>query len=180
MAKQPPAPTYQPANLSADQIMRAIPRLEKRIADLEKLDFSQMRERGGAEIQGIKVSIEQTLEEIFGAYSTEYRRYSPAAVLDGGPISFGRGSHQTTEFRQYYEKSRLKSVSLLKQAIQGLEERKADIGGIIPAAEVSPTSGMCKNYPAGFLSFMVETARGCCALSSKVRFGASHTPRAAQ
>jgi predicted nucleotide-binding protein len=128
MARQPPAPTYKPADLTVDQIKRAIPRLEKRVADLKKLDFSQMQERGGPEIQGIKVSIEQTLEEIFGAYSTEYKRYSPAAALYGGPISIGRQHYHDTEFRRYYEKSRLGAISLLEQAIQGLVERQADLG----------------------------------------------------
>jgi predicted nucleotide-binding protein len=131
MARQPPPPAYRPADLTVDQISRAIPRLQKRIADLEKLDFSQMHERGGADIQGIKVSIEQTLEEIFGNYSTEYRRYSPAAVLSGGPLSMslpGRGGRQGTDHRPYYEKSKQQSIALLRQAIQGLEERREDMG----------------------------------------------------
>jgi hypothetical protein len=49
MARQPPTPTYLPAELSVEQIKRAIPRLEKRIADLKKLDLSQMQERGGTQ-----------------------------------------------------------------------------------------------------------------------------------
>src|SRR5229473_2428148 len=140
MAKQPPAPTYRPADLTVDQISRAIPRLEKRVADLKKLDFSKMQERAGPEIQGIKVSIEQTLEEIFGTYSTEYKRYSPAAVLNGGPIAFGRG-HQNSDFRHYYEKSRLASIALLEQAIESLAERKADIGNSIQEVEFFAADG---------------------------------------
>lgn len=69
-------------------------------------------------IQGIKVAIEQTLEEIFGAYSTEYRRYSPAAVLNGGPVSLSMGrGHQDYRFRDYYDKSRQASIVTLQQAI---------------------------------------------------------------
>jgi predicted nucleotide-binding protein len=139
MARTPAPPTYQPANLTVDQISRAIPRLQKRISDLEKLDFSPMHERGGAEIQSIKASIEQTLEEIFGRYSTEYQRYSSAAVLSGGPISmsFGgaRSGRQGTDHRPYYERSRERSIALLKQAIQGLEERKDDLGTSIQGLE---------------------------------------------
>jgi predicted nucleotide-binding protein len=139
MARTPSPPTYQPANLTVDQISRAIPRLQKRISDLEKLDFSQMHERGGAEIQSIKASIEQTLEEIFGRYSTEYERYSPAAVLTGGPltISYGsaRGGRQGIDHRPYYERSRERSIALLKQAIQGLEERKDDLGSSMQVLE---------------------------------------------
>ena len=79
-------------------------------------------------IQGTKVAIEQTLEEIFGAYSTEYRRYSPAAVLNGGPVSLSMGrAHQDYRFRDYYDKSRQASITTLEQAIQGLLERQADL-----------------------------------------------------
>jgi predicted nucleotide-binding protein len=144
MARKPSAPTYQPADLTVEQISRAIPRLQKRISDLERLDFSQMHERGGADIQGIKVSIEQTLEEIFGNYSTEYRRYGPAAILSGGPIPISyvgaRGGRQGTDHRPYYEKSRQQSIALLKHAIQGLEERKDDIGSSVQMLEDHSTT----------------------------------------
>ncbi|MGY4356073.1 hypothetical protein ACVWZR_005126 [Bradyrhizobium sp. i1.3.1] len=107
MVKRPAEPTYRPAELNVEQIERAIPRIERRIADLKNLNFVPMRERGAPEIRGIKVSIEQTLEEIFGAYSTEYRRYSPAAVLNGGPMAIGGG--RGIDPRPYYEKSRSQS-----------------------------------------------------------------------
>ncbi|WP_445217743.1 TIR domain-containing protein [Bradyrhizobium sp. Pa8] len=125
MVKRPAEPTYRPAELNVEQIERAIPRIERRIADLKNLNFVPMRERGAPEIRGIKVSIEQTLEEIFGAYSTEYRRYSPAAVLNGGPMAIGGG--RGIDPRPYYEKSRSQSIALLEQAIQGLKERQADL-----------------------------------------------------
>lgn len=114
MVKRPSPPTYQPADLTADQITRAIPRLEKRIDDLKKLNFSQMQEgEVWPQIQAIKVSIEQTLEEIFGAYSTEYKRYSPAAVFSGGPLIIGGG--RRIDHRPYYEKSRVSSIALLER-----------------------------------------------------------------
>lgn len=125
MVKRPTEISYRPAALDVEQIDRAIPRIERRIVDLKNLNFNPMRERGAPEIQGIRVSIEQTLEEIFGAYSTEYKRYSPAAVLNGGPIIIGRGN--AIDPRPYYEKSRSQSIALLEQAIQGLKERRADL-----------------------------------------------------
>jgi predicted nucleotide-binding protein len=140
MAKKPLEPDYRPAELSPDQIKRAIPRIERRIADLKALDFSRMQQRGGAEVQGIKVAVEQTLEEIFGPHSTEYRRYSPAAILNGGPITISPHGHNDLRFREYYDRSRQSSISLLQQAIQGLEERQADlesiqgVGGTVVAA----------------------------------------------
>jgi predicted nucleotide-binding protein len=117
--------------------------LEKRIDDLKKLNFSQMQEgEVWPQIQAIKVSIEQTLEEIFGAYSTEYKRYSPAAVFSGGPLIIGGG--RRIDHRPYYEKSRVSSIALLERAVQSLIERKADIGhsvqdgGYSTAEEIEP------------------------------------------
>jgi predicted nucleotide-binding protein len=127
MVKRPSPPTHHPADLTADQITRAIPRLEKRVADLKKLNFFQMQEDAvWPEIQAIKVSIEQTLEEIFGAHSTEYQRYSPAAVFRGGPLVIGGG--RRIDHRPYYDKSRVASIALLETAVQSLIERKADLG----------------------------------------------------
>ncbi|WFU73829.1 nucleotide-binding protein [Bradyrhizobium sp. CB2312] len=128
MARKPPETTYRPAELSIEQIQRAIPRLERRIADLKNLNTSGMHDRGGPAIQAIKVSIEQTLEEVFGAYTTEYKRYSPAAILSGGPIIVGRGS--SIDHRPYYERSRLASIALLEQAVQSLIERRDDLVGV--------------------------------------------------
>ncbi|GAA0018536.1 TIR domain-containing protein [Bradyrhizobium diazoefficiens] len=125
MPKKPTEPTYQPAELSVDQIRRAIPRIEKRIADLRALNIGELGGLGGPQIQGIRASVEQTLEEIFGRYSTEYRRYHPAAILTGGPIVMGGG--QRIDHRPYYEKSRQSAIALLEQAIQGLRERMDDL-----------------------------------------------------
>lgn len=131
MARKPQEPLYHSAELSAEQIRRAIPRLEKRIADLHAMDFSQMRERGGPEIQAIKVAIEQTLEEIFGRHSTEYQRYAPSANLSGGsvgPLYVGMGRPpQDFGFRAHYDKSRLASIAMLQQAIRGLGKRLEEL-----------------------------------------------------
>lgn len=136
MPKKPIEPTYQPADLSVDQIRRAIPRIEKRIADLKDLNIAELQGMGGPQIQRIKASVEQTLEEIFGRYSTEYRRYHSAAILTGGPIVMGGGRH--IDHRPYYEKSRLSSITLLEQAIQGLQERMDDLVNTYVPEEAAP------------------------------------------
>ncbi|MCP3411517.1 TIR domain-containing protein [Bradyrhizobium sp. CCGB01] len=89
------------------------------------MNTSGMHERGGPAIQAIKVSIEQTLEDVFGGTSSEYKRYHPAAILSGGPIVMGRGS--SVDHRPYFERSRLSSIALLEQAVQSLIERRDDL-----------------------------------------------------
>jgi predicted nucleotide-binding protein len=113
--------------------------------ELKALDFSNMQQRGSPEIQAIKASVEQTLEEVFGAYSTEYRRYRSAAILNGGPVTVA-GRHVDLRFRQYYDQSRQNSIAPLRQAISGLNERIEELESAEPAAapessaEVTPFS----------------------------------------
>lgn len=123
MAKRPaPPPVLRPANLSIEAMKNAIPRLERRIADLEKFDPSTLQSRSTPETATLQTSIEETLQRVFGAETIEYNRYRPAAVLNAGPISmtFGRGPDMA--FRQYLAESRDRSIALLRQAIDGMKE----------------------------------------------------------
>jgi len=130
MPKRPSSPVREPANLTLEQIARAIPRIQKRISDLEALNPATFQQRSPPEISAIRLSIEQTLGDIFGTNSIEYRRYLGAATLDGGPISlagsWGRGEPDT-RFRHYYEQSKQRSIAVLKQAIAALEEQAEEL-----------------------------------------------------
>jgi predicted nucleotide-binding protein len=131
MARRTVTPEYHPANLSSDQIRRAIPRIERRIQDLEQFDPSQLQERGAPEVRALELSIEQTLEDIFGHQSLEFKRFRSAASFDGGPISMTpdwigvRGGYQAPdlEFRHYYAESKKRSIAMLKQLVLSLQER---------------------------------------------------------
>jgi hypothetical protein len=101
MAKRPATPQRHQANLSLDQIERAVPRLGKRIAE------SKLQQRNAPEIAALEASIEETLTEVFGRDSFEYQRYGRAAHLDSGPVSlgtgFGRGGGPDLSFRRYID-----------------------------------------------------------------------------
>jgi Predicted nucleotide-binding protein containing TIR-like domain len=127
MAKRPATPQRHSANLSLDEIDRAVPRLRKRIADLEAFDPSKLQQRNDPQIAALQASIEETLIEVFGHDSFEYQRYGRAAHLDSGPVSlgtaFGRGGVPDLSFRSYIEEGKQRSIALLNQAIAGLNER---------------------------------------------------------
>jgi predicted nucleotide-binding protein len=131
MAKRPATPQRHQANLSLDQIERAVPRLGKRIAALEAFDPSKLQQRNAPEIAALEASIEETLTEVFGRDSFEYQRYGRAAHLDSGPVSlgtgFGRGGGPDLSFRRYIEEGKQRSIALLKQAIAGLNERAEEL-----------------------------------------------------
>jgi predicted nucleotide-binding protein len=144
MARRTVTPEYHPANLNSDQIRRAIPRIERRIQDLEQFDPSQLQERGAPEVRALELSIEQTLEDIFGHQSLEFKRFRSAASFDGGPISMtpdwiGARGYQSPdlEFRHYYAESKKRSIAMLKQLVLSLQERLQDEA--IPAGVKEPT-----------------------------------------
>jgi predicted nucleotide-binding protein len=135
MARRPTTPEYHPANLTVDQIKRAIPRIERRIQDLEQFFPSVLQERNAPEVRGLELSIEQTLEDIFGHHSLEFRRFRSAASFDGGPILMtsdwisARGGYEAPdfEFRRYYEESKKRSIAMLKQLVVSLQERLQEL-----------------------------------------------------
>jgi hypothetical protein len=144
MAKRSSPAEPARADLSLEQIARAIPRIQKRIFDLEQLNPATFQTRFPPEISALKLSIEQTLEDIFGPSSIEYRRYRGAAVLDSGPMSLagtpGSGSSDV-RFRHYYEQSKQKSIAVLKQAIAALEEQAEElrVGNVAAVADETAT-----------------------------------------
>jgi Predicted nucleotide-binding protein containing TIR-like domain len=117
--------------LGLDEINRAVPRLEKRIADLEAFDPSKLQQRNAPEVVALQVAIEQTLTEVFGHDSFEYQRYRAAAHLDSGPLSvslgWARGGAPDLSFRRYLEEGKQRSIALLKQAIAALNERAEEL-----------------------------------------------------
>lgn len=128
MAKARPPSEPQSARLSTAQIKSAIPRLQKRISDLEAFDPSTLQEVGGPEVTKLRAAIDDTLTEIFGRGTVEYKRYRAAAILDSGPLSL-TGSWGRTgpdlRFKEGYRRSRDNAIALLNQAIESLQERVA-------------------------------------------------------
>lgn len=121
MARKPSAPSLRQPGLSADEIRTGILRLQRRIAELEAFDPNTVSERRAPEVKALQVSIEGTLERIFGSDTPDFNRLRPAARLDSGPISMGRQA-TIAQVRGYLEDGKRKATLLLQQAIRGLEE----------------------------------------------------------
>jgi uncharacterized protein (TIGR02391 family) len=63
------------ANLSFQQMESAIPKIERRIADLDNFDVNSVNDRSDARIDALEKSLDALLVSIFGASTVEYQRY---------------------------------------------------------------------------------------------------------
>jgi uncharacterized protein (TIGR02391 family) len=69
-----PAP-LQSANLSCDQMEAAIPKIDRRIAELEAFDPASIKQRGDPALKSLELKLETFLTDLFGADTLEYKRY---------------------------------------------------------------------------------------------------------
>jgi len=68
-------PELVEANLSYQQMKAALPKIDRRIADLESFEVDSITDRGDAKINALEKSLETLLVSIFGAGTVEYDRY---------------------------------------------------------------------------------------------------------
>lgn len=68
-------PQFIEANLSYQQMEVAIPKIERRITDLEGFDVDSVNDRSDARIGALEKSLDALLVSIFGAGTVEYDRY---------------------------------------------------------------------------------------------------------
>ena len=68
-------PTPQPANLTYDQMEAAIPKIDRRIADLQAFSPASMKDRSDPALKSLEMKLETFLTDLFGAGSLEYNRY---------------------------------------------------------------------------------------------------------
>ncbi|NTW17332.1 MAG: nucleotide-binding protein [Syntrophaceae bacterium] len=63
------------ANLSAEQMMAAIPRLQKRIEELESFDIRSVESSSEPALDVLRKKVNTTLQDILGGNSIEYEEY---------------------------------------------------------------------------------------------------------
>jgi len=128
MASRKPSNLPVQANLTLEQMQRGVKRLERLIEEIEAFDVNSLTRRWGTEQSALQTTIEGTLTSVFGHGTVEYKRYSPAANLDRGPIIIGgSGSgNDAWEARQYVTEGRKNAIATLKSAIKWLNEEMED------------------------------------------------------
>lgn len=79
-------PPQQPsaANLSAEQMRSAIPKLERRIRDLEEFDPDSMTQRNDPRLDSLESKVKDTLADVFGEGTVEHNRFRCGSLDNAG------------------------------------------------------------------------------------------------
>jgi hypothetical protein len=116
----------QPATLSMEQVRAAIPRLERRLAELEGLDLETLTDQNDDAVLGDLVRrIDDTLMNIYGSNTKDYHRYCISS-LDDTPILLGGGWPSVAQRRPAIRSAVMRAISTLQSAISILKERLND------------------------------------------------------
>ena len=78
--RKPPPPQLSAANLSAEQMRAAIPKLERRIRELEEFDPNSLTQRGDPRLEALENKLKDTVTDVFGQGTIEYSRFRPRSL----------------------------------------------------------------------------------------------------
>ena len=144
----PPQPTA--ANLSAEQMRSAIPKLERRIRDLEEFDPDSLTQRGDPRLKALENKLEDTVADVFGHGSIEYNRFKPRSLDTAGynmmyETPLGKVILSVHESKQ-------REITNLRTIIELFNEKLED-GGESPSSRARRSFGELDLHP--------EIARTC-------------------
>ena len=89
MAKHTIIPELKQANLSYEEIEASIPRIERRIKEIDEFDINSVKERSDPRIKALSNKLDELLVSVFGINTVEYKRYhSVTTRLDTAPLNF--------------------------------------------------------------------------------------------
>jgi uncharacterized protein (TIGR02391 family) len=130
MARKPAqAPQPRKAELTADQIKSGITKIDRRLRELEQLAQSSQVQMLEHEADALWKKIDQTLSDIFGIDTEEYRRYRVHPLYSSGVINLGR-SYKVPDYEhvQRYHEGIASAIARLKTVTFMLKERLEDMG----------------------------------------------------
>ncbi|WP_141400563.1 TIGR02391 family protein [Magnetospirillum sp. 15-1] len=134
MARKPPPQAIPlPAQLSPEQMRQAIPRLEKRIAELAQLNLNSLTEENGDDVLcGHVNKINDTLIGIYGHNSIEYNRYAVDGLSFYSMALFAGYDRSFRARLPDITKAVMSLLSNLKSALDILKEKVGEVDA--PAA----------------------------------------------
>jgi len=125
--KKPPAEAPRPANLNPAQMDQALPRLERRLGELEQFTVEGSKDQVSASAKALQQKYDDTLIETFGNDTLEYQRFriSSFYVSSGVAMMVGFGGQRPTpaEDVEPFRKGVLNGVRNLQTIIELFNEK---------------------------------------------------------
>jgi hypothetical protein len=115
------------ANLSVEQMKAAIPKLNRRISELESFEVNSIQDMDDLTIIALEKKYHSTLDEILGLDTVERKRYTVS--FDGNELRWlilSNTSIFTTEIRECYSKGLNNAMNNLRTLKELFEERIED------------------------------------------------------
>lgn len=130
--KKPPTAAPRPANLTPSQMSQALPRLEKRLKDLDAFTANGSKDEASANAKALQQKYDDTLIDIFGNDTLEYQRFQISSFYEGsGAIMMaGLGAHHRSlaEEVEPYRRGVAKGARTLRTIIELFTEKLAESG----------------------------------------------------
>jgi uncharacterized protein (TIGR02391 family) len=128
----------------------AVPKLERRIRDLEEFDANTIRERSDPRIGALDTKLTDTIADVFGHGTVEQHRFASHKLDRAGFNMLSKTSLE--EVIRSVEESKGREIANLRTIIELFKEKLAD-GGETPAAKARRAFGDLDLHP--------EVARAC-------------------
>jgi hypothetical protein len=125
MEKNPEKKKAESMPSPADDLTKAISELEQLINDLRDFDVKTIASRLTINTIALEDRVNDTLSDIFGKNSAEYRKHS-ILTFDTLPTALGRPQNPLPEVQQAYQKGINDCVIKLKSLKETLEQELPD------------------------------------------------------
>jgi predicted nucleotide-binding protein len=147
MANSPTYVSARPSVLSVEQMTKGIATLDKRIIELEKFDPSTADNHV---LLAVSQAISEAIERVFGVGTSDYARYFGASKLDQGPKYISPtneypAGQRITDRRSSWRDGKLRSLVILRQAVDVLKERIAEAEPVVWTPN-TPSSIVSNNH----------------------------------
>lgn len=142
--RKSPPPQPSAANLSAEQMRAAIPKLERRIRELEEFDPNSLTRRGDPRLEALENKLSDTVADVFGHGTLEYNRFSPSRLDTAGYNLMAETP--VGKVIQSVHESKQREMLNLRTIIELFNEKLED-GGESPASRARRTFGDFDLHP---------------------------------
>ncbi len=122
------------AELTPDEMRRAVSRFQNIIARLEQFDPNVIEDRDDPRITELTTAIQTAVEKTYPTNTTQYNQYINAAMIDTAGITM-MGPTPIYEVREGLQRGKADAIALIKVAIGDLQE---DLADQVVAADVAP------------------------------------------